>query len=314
MTSHHLLILAKDAHDYHRRIQAAQPDLLDITVCTRFDQAKPVLDQCDLLFAVPDLAARAIPKMPRLKWLQSMWAGVTPLMAPGLPRSYCLTGVKGIFGPAMGEYLLCHMLMHQQRSLERFRHQQAQAWDQTTPGSLKGKTLGIMGLGSIGLDVAATAKSVGMTVHGLARRPRPHPMVDQCFSPEEMSAFLGQLDYLVSILPHTPETDNLINADVFKALPPSAVFINVGRGNAVDETALVTSLEKGEIAAAVLDVFKTEPLPPGHPLWTAPNIVLTSHTAAMSSPDLVCPIFIENYRRWIHGKGLLHRIDFNTGY
>ncbi|MCG8564056.1 MAG: D-2-hydroxyacid dehydrogenase [Desulfobacterales bacterium] len=314
MTTHPTLILAKDAHEYETLIQTADLDGLKIETCTSLDQARPFLGECEILFAVPDLAARALAHAPKLKWLQSMWAGITPLLAPDLPRDYTLTGVKGLFGPLMSEYLICHMLMHERKVLFRHQCQQDRTWNQTPPGTLRGKTLGIMGTGSIGTHVAQTAKQFGMTTRGLSRTGSACPHMDQTFITKDILEFAQGLDYLVSILPDTPATDNLVNGDLLAALPERAVFLNVGRGNAVDEEALVAALEKGIIAGAVLDVFKKEPLASDHPLWTAPNTLITAHTAAMSHPEGVAPIFIENYKRYARGEALKYTIDFKAGY
>ena len=309
-----IVILAHDALEYEAQIRKAGLTDLPLISCTRVTEARPHLAQCEILFAVPDMAVRALEHAPKLKWLQSMWAGITPLMAPALPRHYQLTGVKGIFGPLMSEYLICHMLMHERQVLFRHQCQQEKRWDQTVPGSLAGKTLGVMGIGSIGAHVAATAQALGMTVKGFARTRSQCPGMDEVFGPDRILEFAQDLDYLVTILPDTAATDNLINDEFLAALPHTAVYLNVGRGNVVDEPALVRALEKGTLSGAVLDVFKTEPLPRDHPFWESPNTVLTFHTAAMSSPELVTPIFTENYRRYRAGEPLNYPIDFTAGY
>jgi glyoxylate/hydroxypyruvate reductase A len=122
------------------------------------------------------------------------------------------------------------------------------------------------------------------------------------------------LDYLVSILPRTEDTNKIVDAKLLDALPPHAIFINVGRGNAVDEPALVKTLNEGKLAAAVLDVFEKEPLPEGHPFWTTPNLYMTFHTSAISYPEDITKLFIENYQLYIEGKPLKYIVDFERGY
>jgi len=126
--------------------------------------------------------------------------------------------------------------------------------------------------------------------------------------------FAKRLDYLVSVLPRTTDTNRIVNASLFDALPSHAIFINVGRGNAVDESALVTALNEGKIAAAVLDVTEKEPLPGDHPFWTTPNLLLSFHTSAISYPENITELFVENYQRYIEGKPLKYQVDFERGY
>ena len=122
------------------------------------------------------------------------------------------------------------------------------------------------------------------------------------------------LDYLVSVLPRTEDTNKIVNRELLEVLPSHAVLVNVGRGNAVDEPALVQALNEGKIAAAVLDVFEQEPLPEGHPFWTTPNLYMTFHTSAISYPEDLTKVFIENYQRYVDGKPLKYVVDFAKGY
>ena len=130
----------------------------------------------------------------------------------------------------------------------------------------------------------------------------------------DLRRFAADLDYLVSVMPNTAATRHLVDAELLAALPPRAVFLNPGRGSVVDEAALVQALTEGRIAGAVLDVFQTEPLPADHPLWRTPNTIITSHTAALSFPEDIAPIFIENYARLLAGQPLKYRVDFEAGY
>jgi phosphoglycerate dehydrogenase-like enzyme len=128
-----------------------------------------------------------------------------------------------------------------------------------------------------------------------------------------LSAFASGLDYLVSVLPNTVDTRKVVNADLLNALPSHALFINVGRGQAVDESALVDALTKNKIAGAVLDVFEQEPLSKEHPFWTTPNLLMTFHTSAPSFPEDITQIFVENYLLYIEGETLKYQVDFEKG-
>lgn len=186
-------------------------------------------------------------------------------------------------------------------------------WDATVTGTLRGKTFGLLGVGSIGAHLASTAKHFGMAVHGFTRASEACPDVD-VYSHTDVSAFAKNLDYLVCVLPNTNATRHIVNLSVLKSLPSHALFINVGRGNAVDESALAEALSSGQIAGAVLDVFQQEPLPPDHIFWHMPNLFITSHTAAPSFPKDISELFVENYRRYLRGDALKYQVDFEKGY
>jgi phosphoglycerate dehydrogenase-like enzyme len=179
---------------------------------------------------------------------------------------------------------------------------------------LRGKTIGLLGVGSIGAEVARTAKFFGMTVRGYTRSSEDCEFVDEYFHSGDLLKFANGLDYLVAILPNTKETRKLVDAELLSALPPHFVFINVGRGSAVDESALANALEKDKLAGAVLDVFEQEPLPQEHPFWTTKNLQITYHTSAPSFPEDIAKVFIENYRLYIEGKPLKYQVDFERGY
>ena len=309
-----LVILAKDAAHYLELLTKAALPNLSIKAYSEVDQNNTDIQECDILFGQPDLISEALPQAKKVKWVQSTWAGITPLLANNLRKDYQLTGVKGIFGPIMSEYVLCHLLMHERKSFARIANQQQKNWDQTTPGTLMNKTIGIMGLGSIGAHIAKTTKFFGMKTKGYSRSQTACDDIEHCFLPEQIIDFVQGLDYLVCILPDTPETTRLINKQVLAALPKSAVLINAGRGNIIDQPALVDALHLGEIAGAVLDVFPVEPLPKTDPLWETPNTIITAHTAAMSFPELVAPIFIQNYQNFREKAALQYQINFDHGY
>jgi phosphoglycerate dehydrogenase-like enzyme len=139
-------------------------------------------------------------------------------------------------------------------------------------------------------------------------------LVDQYFHGNDLLKFVTGLDYLVCVLPRTRDTNQIVDQTVLEALPAHAIFINVGRGNAVDESALVKTLNEGKLAAAVLDVFETEPVPEDHPFWTTPNLYMTFHTSAISYPGDLTKLFVENYQLYIQGKPLKHQVDFDRAY
>ncbi|MFW2367145.1 MAG: D-2-hydroxyacid dehydrogenase [Desulforhopalus sp.] len=314
MKTQKLVILSNDAEEYLEIIRCAALPELSIEILREVDGNNQDLKDCDILLGSPDLLSNGLVYAQGVKWVQSTWAGITPLLAADLRRDYILTGVKGVFGPLMAEYVLCYMLMHERKVLERYRNQLDKKWDMSQPSSLRGKCIGIMGLGSIGVQIAQMVMPFGMKILGYSRSRTSCEGFDRCFFPDELTHFVQELDYLVCVLPDTPATDSLVDGSVLMAMRETALIINVGRGNVIDEKSLVQALENNEIGGAVLDVFQNEPLPTSHPLWETPNTVITSHTAAMSVPELVAPVFIENYRRYVEKKPLNYVIDFNQGY
>lgn len=299
-----LLILSRDADEYVERIKRAGLPELAIT-------EQPF--EADIVLGEPKLTRDALPRLASLRWVQCIYAGVEPLVDPSQRRDYILTNARGVFGELMSEYVFGYLLFHEKKMLERMAAQQAKQWQRPESGVLRGKTLGLLGVGSIGAHLAGTAKHFAMNVRGFTRASESSEHVDQYFH-DDLRKFAEGLDYLVSVLPRTADTDKLVDASLLKALPPHAVFVNVGRGNAVDEPALVAALQEGRLAAAVLDVFEKEPLPQDHPFWTTPNLYMTFHTSAISYPQDITRVFIENYTRYLEGKPLNYVVDFERGY
>jgi phosphoglycerate dehydrogenase-like enzyme len=214
----------------------------------------------------------------------------------------------------MTEYVFGYLLAQERRILEKHASQLAGRWDPSPPGTLRGKQIGLLGVGSIGAALARMAKQFGMRVKGYTRASESCADVDAYFHGDARAAFAADLDYLVGIVPNTSATRRLVDATLLNALPPHAVFVNPGRGSAVDEAALADALHGRRIAGAVLDVFEEEPLPRDHVFWRTPNLLITSHTAALSFPEDIAPVFIRNYRRWIAGEPLQYHVDFDRGY
>jgi phosphoglycerate dehydrogenase-like enzyme len=310
----HLLILSKHVNDYQQLIQSA--GLTDLTISATQDpvEAYQFARECELVFGEPSLVCQVIGAMPRLRWVQSTWAGVEPLLAAGLGKGVILTNVRGVYGPLMSEYVFSYLLAIERRILPRWQAQQAMVWDDSSPGTLQGKLMGLLGVGSIGAHLARTAQVFGMHVRGYTRQSEDCPEVERYFHGGEWVDFAGGLDYLVCTLPGTAQTRELVNAEMIGALPAHAWLVSIGRGSTVDEQALVTALNSGRVAGAVLDVFQEEPLPVGHPLWRTPNTFITSHTAARNYPPDIAALFIENYRRYLKGEAMIGTVSYEQGY
>jgi phosphoglycerate dehydrogenase-like enzyme len=311
---HALLILSRHADDYRRLIERAQLPELTIASATDLGVVSTRAAEYDLAFGEPALLRAMVPAMTSLRWLQSTWAGVDPLLDPALRRDYVLTNARGVFGGLMSEYVFGYLLAHERRVFEKRASQSAGRWDPTPTGTLRGKQLGLLGVGTIGAAIARTAKHFGMRVKGFTRASETCADADAYFHGDDRAAFAADLDYLVCVAPGTDATRHFVDEALLRALPTRAVLLNPGRGTIVDEVALASALEQGRLALAVLDVFQQEPLPADHPFWRLPNVIITSHTAALSVPEDIAPLFIDNYRRLLRGEPLRHQVDFARGY
>jgi phosphoglycerate dehydrogenase-like enzyme len=300
-----LLILSRDADEYKQLIGVAH--LPDLEFATDPKES-------DIVLGEPKLVRDALPSLSTLKWVQAIYAGVEPLVDPAQRRDYILTNARGVFGELMSEYVFGYLLFHERKILERIQDQQAKQWERSESGVLRGKTIGLLGVGSIGSHLAGTARHFGMKVRGFTQASETSADVDQYFHGNDMLKFAEGLDYLVCVLPRTHDTDKIVDEELLSRLPSHAILINVGRGNAVDELALVDALNEGQLAAAVLDVFEKEPLPEDHPFWTTPNLFMTFHTSAISYPEDITKLFIENYRLYLESKPLKYVVDFERGY
>ena len=309
-----LLVLTRFPADYESLLTSAELPDLEISYAATPEQAMELGQDFEIVLGEPALIRPVLMKLSGLRWVQSMYAGVEQLLDPSLRRDYILTNARGVFGELMSEYVIGYLLFHERRMLERLQAQKEHRWDRSTTGMLRGKTIGLLGVGSIGAHLAGTAKRFRMTVHGYTRASEDCPDVDVYYHGSDLLEFAGTLDYLVSVLPTTAETRHIVDASLLEALPSHSLFINIGRGSALDEPALVEALTNGKIAAAILDVFHQEPLPAEHPFWDTPNLLITFHTSAQSLPADITELFVENYHRYIHGDELLHRVDFERGY
>jgi phosphoglycerate dehydrogenase-like enzyme len=300
-----LFILSRDADEYKGLIGSARLPDLEFSVDPK---------ECDIVLGEPKLIQHALPRLSSLKWVQSIYAGVEPLVDPIQRHDYILTNARGVFGELMSEYVFGYLLFFEKKMLQRIKSQSAQQWQRPESGVLRGKTIGLLGVGSIGAHLAGTAKHFGMTVRGFTRESETSQLIDQYFHGSDLLKFAEGLDYLVCVLPRTNDTNQIVNSALLRVLPPHAILINVGRGNAVDESALIQTLIEGKLQAAVLDVFETEPLPEGHPFWTTPNLYMTFHTSAISYPEDLTKLFVENYQLYLEGKPLKYQVDFERGY
>lgn len=308
-----ILVLSDDAEDYLPHLDGLPQGcrLLPVTDPGRLPAEAA---EAEVVLANPALLAAALPRLPALRWAQSTYAGVDPLLRDEVRKDYILTGVKDVFGPLMSEYVFGWILARERSLFTLDAQQRDREWREIGYRGLGGLTLGVAGLGSIGLHIVSTGRHFGMRVLGYRRSSGSVEGVERVFSDSEFHAFMADLDYLVLTLPNTPATHRLLDADALAALPERACIINVGRGGVVDAGALAEALRQRRIAGAVLDVFEEEPLPQDSPLWTLPGCHITPHVAARSFPADIAAIFKDNLRRHLDGRDLCYRVDFARGY
>jgi len=309
-----LLILAAESAKYTQFVEQAGLPGLEIRSSNDAETAQTLIPGCNIVLGDPNLVSTVLAHADCLEWVQSSWAGVDHLCKPDLRRDYVLTNAKGMFGALISEYVMTWVFAHERQIFRMRKHQLEKRWRPLGYRPASEIRLGIIGLGSIGRELALTARHFGIRVTGLNRSGKACDAVDKVYTAAGMAAFLDGLDYVVLTLPATSSTRHLIGAETLKLMKPSTVLINVGRGNSICEADLIEALRGGVIGGAVLDVFENEPLPQDNPLWLMPSVYITPHTSAISFADEITQVFIDNYRRFIRNEPLRYVVDFELGY
>jgi len=258
-----------------------------------------------------------LPKMPKLRWVQALTAGVeTWLALPDLPSGLTLTCARGTHRQAMPENILGALFHITKPYALAAEDQKRSQWARRVATPLNGKTLGILGLGAIGQDVARLATALGMRVIGTRRGGGALPGLAEVLPPERTDEVLAQSDFVLLLLPATPETENFINADRLARMKPSAWLLNFGRGHLIADDDLIEAVKAKRIAGAVLDVFRQEPLPATHKFWTTDGIMVLPHIGGMhpQRDRIVARLLTDNLSRFVDGKPLLQVVDRAAGY
>ncbi len=256
-------------------------------------------------------------KAKRLRLLQMTGAGVDALLpAPDLPPQVRIANARGIHGVHMGEFALAMMLAFEKRIPTWIEQQRERRWKLRGIHTLRGKTVAILGLGAIGSEVVRLCNAFGMRVVGTRRSGTPVEGVDRVVGPDASAGLLADADYVVILLPLTPETRGFVGASLLDALPERAVLVNLARGGIVDEPALIARLRDGRLRGAAFDVFAREPLPPEDPMWTAPNTLITPHISGWfpGYAEKLVEIFSDNLGRLERGEALRNEVDRDRGY
>lgn len=290
---------------YEQALRGAFPELKIRTAAT-VDEAAGAIEGADVLLTFGAMMQdRVFDKADSLKWVHAIGTGVDGITdAPSLGAGVMVSSTKGIHGAPMSEMAFLLMLALS-RGLPRILKAQDECrWDRWPGRLLDSKTAGILGVGGIAEELAPRLKAFGMQVIGISRSARPVAGIDRFHSRDDLAGIAGELDYLIVLVPYEPATHNLVDAAVLAAMKPAAYLINIARGGVVDEEALVQALNGGRLAGAGLDTFVSEPLPPGHALWKAPNTIITPHLGGFNDAyaDKALPQIITNMRLFLDGE------------
>jgi phosphoglycerate dehydrogenase-like enzyme len=298
-----LLILDQLADEYKKALQSKFPEVM-IHTSLKEEDIGEFIEKVNVLltFRISD---GLIKRAKNLQWIQSMASGVDAIVKlPSLRKEVLLTSTRGIHAPQMVEMAILLMLSLNRNFPQIIRNQDKGIWERWPAKLLYQKKVGILGIGAIGEEIARKCKAFGMTVFGIDIVQRKVDAVDYSYGPEDLLKVVQEVDYLIIVVPLTPQTRKMVGTKVLSSMKPTAFLINIGRGEILDENALIHALESGKIAGAALDVFSQEPLPKEHPFWKTKNLILTPHIGGTSTiyVDQVLSIFEENLRRFLRGE------------
>jgi phosphoglycerate dehydrogenase-like enzyme len=284
----------------------------------RLDDRIPdeLLPRCEILLGwrpTPGMLA----KMPRLRWIQSSTAGMEQWLSdPGLREDVLLACARGTHRVQMPENILAALFFLTKPFTQCVLDQRERRWTRRVSEPLAGKTLGILGLGAIGQELARKADALEIRVIGTKRSPQPIPHVSRVYAPEATDEVLGAADFVLLLLPLTAETENFMHARRFRAMQRHAWLLNFARGGLIVDDDLIEAVRSQTIAGAVLDVYRKEPLPAEHPFWTTPGITVLPHIGGLHPmrDDAVAEVFVANARRFLANERLETLVDRRLGY
>lgn len=258
--------------------------------------------------------ADAFEKFPNLKVIASMAAGVKHITSKKIPNNVKVTRVKDDYLNYDLSYFVLNALLNYLRDMPLyFQHQEEKIWDRQAYQRPEDVTVGILGFGNIGQAIGKLLLKNDFKVLGWSRSKKDVEGIET-FKEDELNTFLSKSNVLVCMLPHTPETEDILNQELFQELPKGTYLINVGRGAHLQEEDFLEALANGQLSGAALDVFKTEPLPKEHVFWNHDKITITPHTASITNPATIVPKMVENFQRMQNNEPLKDEVDLEKGY
>jgi phosphoglycerate dehydrogenase-like enzyme len=300
-----VLVVDIHAETYRDRLRAEFPALK----FKLFHEAAEVTDDLAdvdvmMMFGI-EVRDHMLQEAPRLKWIQSLATGVDHfLRCPSLKPDVLITSGRGIHGPTMREQVV-YMMMAVSRDADRnAADKKAHFWERRFWSTLHGKTTVIVGVGVVGIAIGEILKAFGMRTVGVTRTPRAIAGFDEMMPTDQLVDAAAKADYLINILPASADNIGLFDRTVFAAMKATAYYISAGRGQTVDEAALLEALRGRWFAGAALDVFQTEPLPPDSPFWDLPNVFITPHIGGyiVEYEDFIMPMIVDNMRLYLAGR------------
>jgi phosphoglycerate dehydrogenase-like enzyme len=300
-----VLIVDVHAEMYCDRLAAEFPALQFALFHRAYEVTGALADVDIMIMFGIELRDHMLAGAPRLQWIQSLATGVDHfLRAPSLKPDVLITSGRGIHGAPMREQVVYMMMAVSRDATRQIEDHQHRIWARRLWSTLYGKTAAIVGTGIVGAAIGELLQAFGMHIIGVSRTPRREKGFDEMMPVERLLEAAAKADYLVNVMPAAPYNFNLFDAAVFAAMKPSAYYISAGRGQTVDEAALIDALRERRIAGAALDVFATEPLPPDSPFWTLPNAFVTPHVGGyiVEYEEFVMPLIIDNMRLFLAGR------------
>src|SRR5258706_3964091 len=282
------------------------------------DDGPHEMERIDASFTDDPIPEDMLARMPKLRWLHVTRGGANAYLTPAVKgRPIEVTGSKGIHGRSFSELPLACVFALAKKLPECWENQKKKTWRRVEPGEVEGTTLGIVGLGTVGTDLARKAKALGMQVVATKRTATEKPpYVDELGGPDFLPRLLAQADFVVLSLASVPSAERMIGEKELRAMKPGAYLINLTGGKAIEEKALVRALKEKWIAGDALDAFAKQPLPAESELWDLPGVMVSARVAGAAAQkwDLLVPIFADNLRRFVAGQPLRNLVDKELGY
>ena len=307
-----VLVLDKLAEGYKKALNERFPELV-VHAAAKEEDVGEFIGRADILLCAR-ISDALMQKAVNLKWIQAVTTGTDYLTRlPSLKKDVLITTTRGIHGPQMSEMAFLLMLALNRNLPQVVKNQEKSHWENWPSKLIWKKKVGIFGVGVIGEELARKCKAFAMEVLGIDVVKRQLECIDRWYGPEDIIEVARQVDFLILVAPNTPQTEKIVGAKVLSSMKPTAYLINIGRGELVDEPALIDALNTGTIAGAGLDVYWQEPLPKEHPLWRAKNLIAMPHMGGPSDVyvEQAMAVMEENFRRYLKGerKNLINVVE-----